>query len=68
MDAFHYVMSYLKTAQIKRDERGVTAIEYALIAALIGVVIIVGATSLGTTINSKFSAIATSIGTGTTTK
>ncbi len=61
MDAFHYVMSHLKTAQIKRDERGVTAIEYALIAALIGIVIIVGASSLGTTINGKFSTIAASI-------
>ena len=69
MDALHYVMSHLKTAQIKSDERGVTAIEYALIAALIGVVIIVGATSIGTQISAKFTGIATSIGTaGTATK
>ncbi len=61
MNALHYVMTHLKAAQMKGDERGVTAIEYALIAALIGVVIIVGATTLGTTINSKFSAIAASI-------
>jgi pilus assembly protein Flp/PilA len=54
-------MSHLKAAQIKSDERGVTAIEYALIAALIGIVIIVGATTLGTTINAKFGTIATSI-------
>ena len=43
MNALHYVMSHLKAAQMKGDERGVTAIEYALIAALIGIVIIVGA-------------------------
>lgn len=61
MDAFHYVMSHLKAAQIKADERGVTAIEYALIAALIGIVIIAGATSLGTVINGKFGTIASSI-------
>ena len=61
MNALHYVMAHLKAAQIKSDERGVTAIEYALIAALIGIVIIVGATTLGTTINTKFGTIATSI-------
>ncbi len=61
MDALNYVMSHLKVAQIKSDERGVTAIEYALIAALIGIVIIVGAGALGTTINGKFSTIAASI-------
>ena len=61
MNALHYVMSHLKAAQIKADERGVTAIEYALIAALIGIVIIVGAQTLGTTINGKFSTIAASV-------
>ena len=61
MNAFHYVMSHLKAAQIKRDERGVTAIEYALIAALIGVVIITGATTLGSTINTKFTTIGSAI-------
>jgi pilus assembly protein Flp/PilA len=40
------------------DEDGVTAIEYALIAALIAVVIIGGATSLGGAINAKFTNIA----------
>jgi pilus assembly protein Flp/PilA len=40
------------------DERGVTAIEYALIAALIAIVIIGGATQLGQTINNKFQYIA----------
>jgi pilus assembly protein Flp/PilA len=40
------------------DESGVTAIEYALIAALIAVVIIAGATSVGQAINTKFNNIA----------
>lgn len=42
-----------------RDERGATAIEYGLIAALIAVVIITGVTSVGSSVNSMlFSKIA----------
>jgi pilus assembly protein Flp/PilA len=41
-----------------RDEEGVTAIEYGLIAALVAVVIIAGATLLGTNLNALFLAIA----------
>ena len=41
-----------------RDEEGVTAIEYGLIAALIAVGIIVGATLLGTNLNGLFTRIA----------
>lgn len=44
-----------------QDESGATAIEYSLIAALVGVVIIGGATTLGTTISAKFTSIATTI-------
>lgn len=43
------------------DESGATAIEYGLIAALIAVVIIAGARTLGTTLNAKFNTIATAI-------
>lgn len=43
------------------DESGATAIEYGLIAALIAVAIIAGATTLGTTLNAKFASIATSV-------
>ncbi|MGU3537714.1 Flp family type IVb pilin [Methylobacterium sp. A54F] len=46
------------------DERGATAIEYGLIAALIAVAIIAGARSLGTSINAKFTAVSTKIGSG----
>jgi pilus assembly protein Flp/PilA len=43
------------------DNRGATAIEYGLIAALIAVVIITGLTSVGTSLNSKLASIATSL-------
>lgn len=41
-----------------KDEEGVTAIEYGLLAALIALAIIIGATALGTNLNSLFNYIA----------
>ena len=52
-------MSFVK--RFLKNESGATAVEYGLIAALIGVVIIAGATSLGTALNTKFSNIGTSV-------
>lgn len=49
-----------------RDEEGVTAIEYGLIAALIAVVLIAGATLVGTNLNAIFTYISTCL-TGTCT-
>lgn len=46
-------------ARLMKDESGATAIEYGLIAALISVALIAGATSLGGTLNNTFSSIAT---------
>ncbi|MDP3523695.1 MAG: Flp family type IVb pilin [Hoeflea sp.] len=40
-----------------KDESGATAIEYGLIAALISVALITGATTLGNTLNSQFQAL-----------
>jgi pilus assembly protein Flp/PilA len=40
-----------------QDESGVTAIEYGLIAALISVVIIAAATTVGTNLTAVFTAI-----------
>jgi len=61
MNALHYVMSHLKAAQIARDERGVTALEYAMIAALIAVVIVTAVTAIGTKANTAFTTIGTAI-------
>lgn len=44
-----------------KDEEGVTAIEYGLIAALIAVAIIVAVTTLGGTLSNVFSFITTEI-------
>lgn len=41
-----------------RDEEGVTAIEYGLIAALIAIVIIVAVTNVGLNLKAIFQAIA----------
>ena len=41
-----------------KEEEGVTAIEYGLIASLIALAIIVGATALGTQLNALFNYIA----------
>jgi pilus assembly protein Flp/PilA len=54
-------------AQIKQvgrfltEEDGVTAIEYGLIAALIAVVIIVGAGLVGTSVNTMFTEVSTEV-------
>jgi len=40
-----------------KDESGATAIEYGLIAALISVALITGATTLGNTLNSQFQSL-----------
>ena len=41
-----------------KDESGATAIEYGLIAALIAVALIVGATAIGESLNEKFTNVA----------
>ena len=42
-------------ARFKKDESGATAIEYGLIAALISVALIAGASTLGNALNDTFS-------------
>jgi len=44
-----------------RAQRGVTAIEYALIAALIAVVIIGAVTSLGTGVSATFNTVSSEL-------
>ena len=45
-----------------KDEEGVTAIEYGLIAALIAVAIIIAAGTVGTNLSAVFDYIATKLG------
>ena len=47
--------------RFRDDESGATAIEYALIAAGISLVIIVAVQSIGTTLNGRFATINTSL-------
>jgi pilus assembly protein Flp/PilA len=47
--------------RLKNDRRGVTALEYGLIASLIAVVIITGVTAVGTNAAATFTTIATAI-------
>jgi pilus assembly protein Flp/PilA len=45
-------------ARFMKDESGATAIEYGLIAALISVALITGATTLGNALNTQFDTLA----------
>lgn len=49
-------------AGLRRDDRGATAIEYGLIAALIAVVIIGAVTALGTGLDATFTSISDQLG------
>ena len=53
------MISWVKS--IYGDVRGVTALEYALIAALVAVVIIGGVSLLGTNVSKVFSTVANTI-------
>tara|TARA_R110002020_G_scaffold266265_2_gene481175 strand:- start:850 stop:1050 length:201 start_codon:yes stop_codon:yes gene_type:complete len=46
-------------ARFVKDESGATAIEYGLIAALISVALITGATTLGNTLSNQFNSLST---------
>ncbi|TCL95719.1 pilus assembly protein Flp/PilA [Rhizobium sp. PP-WC-2G-219] len=52
-------------ARFLKDESGATAIEYGLIASLIALAIVAGATTLGNQINTAFGNIATKLGNST---
>jgi pilus assembly protein Flp/PilA len=49
---------------LANDERGVTALEYGLIAGLIAVVIVGSVTALGKQMATTFSTITTALGAG----
>ncbi|HEX4367104.1 MAG TPA: Flp family type IVb pilin [Rhodopila sp.] len=44
-----------------RDERGVTAMEYGLIAGLVAVVIVGSVTTLGTSLSTTFTTVAAAL-------
>jgi pilus assembly protein Flp/PilA len=46
---------------LAKDERGVTALEYGLIAGLVAVVIVTSVTALGTRLNTTFTSIASAL-------
>ena len=48
-------------AALKADRRGVTAIEYGMIAALIAVVIAAAVAAVGTKLSSTFTSVSSSI-------
>ena len=48
-------------ARFMKDQSGATAIEYGLIAALISVVCITVLTSVGTKLNTKFTAVSNAL-------
>jgi pilus assembly protein Flp/PilA len=50
------IMKALRSFMLEED--GVTAIEYGLIAALVAVAVVAGATAIGSNINALFSRIA----------
>lgn len=47
--------------RVRQDDRGVTAVEYGLLVALIAVVIIVAVAALGTNLSTLFSSVASKI-------
>lgn len=54
-------------ARFLKDESGATAIEYGLIAALISVALIAGATTLGNSLSTTFNTISTKMSNASTT-
>lgn len=51
----------VRLAALRDSDRGVTAVEYGLMAALIAVVIIGAVTTLGTNLNNTFVKIGSSV-------
>ncbi len=52
--------------QVRKAERGATALEYGLIAALIGIIIIGGVTAAGLSVSVTFNTVTAAVGFGST--
>jgi pilus assembly protein Flp/PilA len=59
--SFHFVRRFVMLRNFFAHEEGQGLVEYALILVLIAIVVIVGLTFLGTTINDTFSEIGTNL-------
>lgn len=57
------IRAYGALKNLGKDAKGVTAVEYGVIAALIIVVCIVAITTVGTNLSNTFSSIGSSLGT-----
>ena len=59
---YHTMLDHARTwLTLRFDQRGVTAMEYGLIAALVAVVIITTVTTLGTNLQAIFASISTAL-------
>jgi pilus assembly protein Flp/PilA len=61
----YYVLNFIAAMQVRLDDakdRGATATEYALLVALIAIVITVGVTAFGSALSDWFSHLAVKIG------
>lgn len=47
--------------RLTQDERGATAVEYALIASLIAIMIVLSVTQLGTQLQTHFNAVSSNL-------
>jgi pilus assembly protein Flp/PilA len=56
------VRLYRQLVEFMKDEDGPTAVEYAVLLALIIVVCIIAITNLGTAVNNTFSNVGTRVG------
>ncbi|NPD69204.1 Flp family type IVb pilin [Lichenicola cladoniae] len=62
------MIEYLKTYwSLKHDQRAVTALEYALIAGLISVVLVAAVGTFGSKLSGVFTSIGTTLGTAAVT-
>ena len=52
--------------RLMKDDAGATALEYGLIAGLISLAVVTGATAAGTAVNTIFTAIGTKLATAAT--
>jgi pilus assembly protein Flp/PilA len=58
---FNFVQAWFAAKHSDDDERGATMVEYGLLVAFIAIVVLAGATLLGTNLNTLFSSVASKV-------